>query len=165
MKKKFIITEVQAQKILNLSELTQQQQQSTDPCTSWLANQPIFGDIYCCDLFNTQTLTPNLKQKCNDTWNPVGTGWQDCCPGDHNDGPCPNGYSDPNGGYCSECFAGTTNIPAGAPAGTVIGPNNAHDPNMADITGWTCECCKDSRGNVPKKISRGKLPRAPRRIN
>ena len=65
----------------------------------------------------------------------IGT---DACPTDDH-GPCPNGTvivgatpQDPNEGNCMECYAGTT----------AAGPNNAHNPTMAAITGWNCECCK-----------------------
>ena len=192
MKKKFIITEEQAQKILRLDELTQNQQsqQSTqDPCDTftatmapsqepwWIQLQQEHGDIDCCRMLNGDfgpvfpgngtAPTTMLQTHCDVAWSQAYLGygtfaqgnilggtnlWAECCdPNINTNEPCPHGTvivgatpQDPNEGHCMECFAGTA-----------AGPNNAHNPTMAAITGWNCECCeKDSHTNTSRKCER-----------
>ena len=138
MKKKFKITEAQAQKILRLNE--------SDPCTSWLSQQPM-GDIDCCKMYKGGTLTPNLGKKCDATWNPSGSGWQACCK-DDNTGTgddkwmCEGGtcHNHPSGTYSSlsacENNCGRNNTGNGdRPCPDVIcqNPNHVQDP-------ITCKC-------------------------
>jgi|TARA_R110001583_G_scaffold112529_1_gene261905 hypothetical protein len=95
MKKKFIITEVQAQKILNLSEATQQQSTSSsvDACSPWASTMAPsivglwtpgtiasggsnFGDIDCCEILNGNLIGPyggqanqsSLTTHCDISW-------------------------------------------------------------------------------------------------
>jgi len=100
MKKKFKITEEQAQQIIKLSEADMPggTTTSTTPCDQWLTTYPngVVGDIDCCKQLAGGTLTSSSKQQCNNTWNPVGSGWQECCapindPCEPPPGGCPQG--------------------------------------------------------------------------
>jgi len=95
MKKKFKITESQAKMMLSLTETDDPGgiTTSSGPCDQWLTTYPnglIGGDINCCDMLAAGTLTSAIKQKCNDTWTPVGSGWQECCRGNDDPDPCNN---------------------------------------------------------------------------
>jgi len=98
MKKKFIITEVQAQKILNLSEAMMQQGQlsnPTDPCFTFIEHvvpsqaQVPAGDIDCCQMLIGNMVGPYggtagqgmLTSHCDVAWSQAVLGY-----GHHNDG-------------------------------------------------------------------------------
>tara|TARA_R110000851_G_scaffold292857_1_gene447411 strand:+ start:2372 stop:3094 length:723 start_codon:yes stop_codon:yes gene_type:complete len=72
MKKKFKITESQAQMMLNES----------DPCTSWLAaGPPAQQKTPCCELLAQDP--NNIPKWCDASWTPGGgqgsDGWKQCC--------------------------------------------------------------------------------------
>ena len=102
MKKKFIITEEQAQKILRLDELTQNQPSSLDPCVHFTASLapsvaglwspgtiaqggPVsnFGDIDCCEMLSGNMTGPfggtagnaMLQSHCDVGWSQAVLGY------------------------------------------------------------------------------------------
>jgi hypothetical protein len=130
MKKKFKITEQQAQKILKLNGATQQ---APNPCNQFIAqvvpSQGGGGDIDCCKMLNGDMVGPYgntagsqmLQTHCDVAWSMAVMGgtfndgnqlggslaWADCCKNDTTTGEdkwlCEGGecYNHPSGTYTS----------------------------------------------------------------
>ena len=158
MKKKFKITEEQAQQIIKLSEADMPggTTTSTTPCDQWLTTYPngVVGDIDCCKQLAAGTLTSSSKQQCNNTWNPVGSGWQECCPTVIDDPePCEN---EENCWYCKSpgnCITLSTagySMATAVSMGLTLYPNNTlclASPECEDHHETkNCSCCKQIEG-------------------
>jgi len=149
MKKKFIITEVQARRILTES----------DPCTSWLATQAsLQGKESCCDMYLANP-SQTFPKWCDASWTPSGgpgsDGWKECCKDDNTgtytggDDPC----KDPeyNG---EECFVCREPGPLGCQSLAALGLTVASAApsivyNDVNVCNATEKCIPDDRGDDP----------------
>jgi hypothetical protein len=181
MKKKFRITEEQAQKILRLDELTQNQQsqQSTqDPCDTftatvapsqepwWIQLQQEHGDIDCCRMLNGDfgpvypgngnAPTTMLQSHCDVAWSQAYLGYGTFAQGNILGGTnlwaqCCDPDHTSGGGPCPH-----GQIPATDPACIECQPGVPSTYTPA--TGPNCMCCKDERTNTSSKCDRCDTP-------